>query len=369
VQLNWSEFYQGQWSERLATDINKTEIINVQSGFDVSQIHIHISTEPNDAAILVHLDFPQFYESIYMLGVLLVVLLGGDVSTVPRANHAFRITSKNCDPAFSGMLWSAPPAMPYGSTGVDATVYTGSGSLQASFQSNITSTGSQTETEKILQSVHNFALVTTANAVAPPFLDASEPAYWEAGSLVSPFFYKDRAHGATKNELTFFAQPSLTETTLSKWTGWAVPVGVAVVQSPSWFNDIQVAAQVPSAPVPINPGDPAHALYPLKARIDWATNPATAISFSGAWIGREGAINPATIDASAKIKTALADAASGLRIETLPSGSLAAHERILMTGQGLNERQLQMLETARNTALSNHGVLSGVTALRQLGSM
>src|SRR5262249_6096231 len=78
VQLNWSEYFQGQWSERLSTDINKSQPINVESGFDVRNIHVHVSTEPDDAAVRIHLDFPDKYEAAYALAVFFAMLLGVD---------------------------------------------------------------------------------------------------------------------------------------------------------------------------------------------------------------------------------------------------------------------------------------------------
>jgi hypothetical protein len=369
VQLNWSEYFQDTWSERLSTDINKSDIINVQTGFDPSQVHLHISKEPDDAAILVHLDFPEIYDIIYIIGVIVAILTGRDPSTVQRANHAFRITSKNSDAAFSGRLWSAPPEMPYNAPGVDATVYEGTGSLQSSFQSDITSTSSQTETEQILQTVHDFAVVTTANAIAPPFLDPSEPDYWEAGTLVSPFFFKDRAHPANPTETTYFVQPSLTEVTLTEWVGWAIPPTTGGATRKPWLDGATIVAQVPRSPIPIDPGDPMQAIYAVKPQVDWTTNPATAIAYGDTYVGANGGINPATVGVSANVTRVMTALANGLSLPSMPAGGLATRQQVLLGGSGLNETRLQLLKLAQQAAQGDTAMLTSAMALRQLESM
>lgn len=170
VQLNWCEYFQGAWSNRLSTDITKFQPINVPNGFDYSKIRIYVSKEADEAALLVH------------LGVNIIV--ADPIPGHPGGAYspAFRITSKNCEPAFGYSLW-APPDNPYNTTGIAATVYTGNSLLQASFQSEISLTNSTTETETILQTVNSYGLVTTANVVAPPSSirpnrTTGRPAHW-----------------------------------------------------------------------------------------------------------------------------------------------------------------------------------------------
>jgi peptidoglycan hydrolase-like protein with peptidoglycan-binding domain len=366
VQLNWSEYFQNTWSERLSTDIDKSDIINVLAAFDPSQVHLHISKEPDDAALLVHLDFPEIYDIIYIISVIIAILSGRDPSTVMRANHAFRITSKNSDPAFSGTLWSAPPEMPYNAPGVDATTYEGTGSLQSSFQSEITTTSSQTETEQILQTVHDFGIVATANAIAPPFLDPSEPDYWEAGALVSPFFFKDRAHSANTSEMTYFVQPSLTEVTLTEWVGWAIPPAIGGATLKPWLDGVTIVAQVPRSPIPIDPGDPTEAIYAVKSQADWTTNPATAIAYGDTYVGANGGINPTTVGVSANVTRVVTALANGFSLPSMPAGSLAARQQVLLGASGLNESRLQLLKLAQQAAQGDTAMLTSAMALRQL---
>jgi hypothetical protein len=372
VQLNWSEYFQGQWSERIATDMNKSDSINVLTGFDISTVHVHVSKEPNDAAVKIHLDFPAIYDLAYAFGVLAAEFGGGDVSKVPRANHAFRVTSKNCEPAFSGALWEAPPSMPYTSTGVDASTYTGTSLLQSDFETSIAADGTGTpEQENILQTVNNFELVTCANAVAPPFLDPSEPLYQDAGSLVSPFFYKDTGHPSTVNELTFFVQPSLTETTILQWDGWAVPFTTPDPNLVNWIDQVQVVAQVPAPVLPIGPGDPVYSVFPVQSVIDWATNPATAVNFGGTWIGQKGGLNPGALAGAAGglVRAGALGGATNIVLAGMASGSRLASggQMVLIGSSGLSASHLQSLNVAQSAKTSVTAMQTGVLALRQVG--
>ena len=91
---------------------------------------------------------------------------------------------------------------------------------------------------------------------SPQFLSPGESLDQEAGALVSPFFFKDTTDPSNSNELTFYVQPSLTETTIVDWLWWAIPYS-----SPrfNWndsniFNEIDIAPQVPVAgPIVVNP--------------------------------------------------------------------------------------------------------------------
>jgi hypothetical protein len=250
VQLHWSEYVQGTCSDRVSTDMNRYQPITVDDGFDPRlDVYIHVSkevdAEGNEGAVRIHLDF-QGYDAFY----------------------AFRVTSKNAVPDFVAEDGSATPPMPYTAPGIDATLHTGSGALRASFETRIAADGGgTTDTEAILQAVNNYALLACANPVAPPFLDPGEPRYQEAGSLVSPFFYKDTGAAATTNELTFFVQPSLTETTIAAWEGWAIGPAMPDPQviDPDWVNHVTVVAQVHVAHAGlVASADPAYSLslYP-----------------------------------------------------------------------------------------------------------
>jgi hypothetical protein len=244
------------------------------------------------------------------------------------------------------MPYTAPGIAP----GVDATLYTGSGTLQVSFQSAIASDEtSSTETENILQSLNNYALLTCGNPVVPAFLPPDDPDYQEAGTLVSPFFFKDDSNpnfasqATFQDERTFFVQPSLTETIVLEWQGWAIapsqPLQVAV--DPNLVNQIPVVAQVPTAgPVPINPGDPVYSIFPMQNLTDWVTNPSVAISYGGVAIGKNGAIKAGVVQG-------VIAAAPGLPIISVLTGAKAAGDGLIVAGrQGVSMSQLQAIRKA-----------------------
>lgn len=353
VQLHWTEFFQGKWSPRVSTDVMNAGPIDLPAPFDPATVFIHVSKEVEangvEGAVKVHLDIQ---EAFYELLTLSFAFAGGSPLVMPvmppRFSRAFRITSRNCDPAFGPELWEPAPSMPYNVTS-GTTSYTGaSNTLAASFESGIASDGSATlANETILHSVNSYAVVPCGNPVAPPFLDSSEPQYWQAGALVSPFFYKDTGHPLTRSEHTFFVQPSLTEKTIVEYQGWAVaPSG----PDKSWYNPkvlehIQLVPQTPlwDGPGPVEAGDPVYSLYPMNGAADWATNRATAIAYGDTWIGKGGAVNAGNGSAVAS-PDALPGIAGAANMGL--TGHAATESLILVGRQGLNANQLLMAKTA-----------------------
>jgi hypothetical protein len=311
-QVHWCEYYQGKWSKPISSDTTKYAPIAVASGFDPSQIYIRITKEGDEStgegAIKVHLDFPQNYTAdlAYLEALALYRALseigsafGDNPSPAPLPNYSFRITSKNCDLVLSQDFLSYAPPNPYDTTAVDASLLTGSGSLTSTFQNTFNASGAGTNTvEPILQTVNSFALLPCANPVVPsPFLNTNEPQYQQAGSLVSPLFYKDRSDTSTTDEMTFYVQPALTETTVTEWTGWAIPSPPInpVLNSGEIFGSIAVVAQVPTAgPGSLLVADKASSLYPMQTMTDWLTTPAATIAYNGSIVGRSGGLNNAT---------------------------------------------------------------------------
>ncbi len=283
------------------------------SGFDPNQVYIRVAKDGDESvgegALKVILDFPvksiadPWYAHIVELWTVADYFwrMSGlpDPNPYPEPTYSFRVTSKNCDLVISDDFFNAAPPNPYDSTAVDATLHTGSGALTATFQNTFDASGSgSTTTEPILQSVNSFGLLQCANAVVPsPFLDPTEPQYQQAGSLVSPFFYKDLSDVSTTDEMTFYVQPSLTETTVTEWTGWAIsiPIISPVLSSGEIFNRLPVNAQVPTAgPNQVLVADQTHSLYAMQPTTDWLTAPATTLSYNGTLIGQSGGINATT---------------------------------------------------------------------------
>lgn len=364
VQLHWCEYYQGKWSTRISSDVNKYPAIAVTDAFDPSQVYIRITKDGDESvgegALKVHLDFPQqnvsdpayLARAVPWLKLALVDKFLGitDPNPMPLPNYSFRITSKNCDLVLNQDFLSKAPMNPYDTTGVDATLYTGSGKLTSTFQSTFNASGNgPTTTEPILQTVNSFALLPCSNPVVPsPFLSPNQPDYVQAGSLVSPFFYKDMSDINTTDEMTFYVQPSLAETTITDWTDWAVVYsGVsAEVANGAIFATLPISAQVPtagpSAPVEI---DQTHSLYSVSAATDWITSPTTTIVYNGTLVGQSGGI-----DLAARPAIAAGNANAVTNTLATAAGATAQISLSIVSPRGLTHSNVQTIAKSAGTA-------------------
>ncbi|HEU4891609.1 MAG TPA: neuraminidase-like domain-containing protein [Vicinamibacterales bacterium] len=360
VQLHWSERVLGKWSTRISSDVERSELIRVHDDFDPRTVHVHVSKETdaqgNEGAIRIHLDFPDKYEVEYFFSVMALFFmlafeqnpkkradLEAAIAALSRANHAFRVTSKNCDPDFRSDYWLRAQTAPYNTTGVDATFYTGKTNLIASFASKIKDDGSSTtEQETILSSAREYALLTCGNPIVPPFLDPSEPLFAAAGGLVAPFFFKDTSHrgaGATaafRDERTFYVEPSLTETVVEQWDGWAVSPPGSVFIDPDFLEQIEVVAQIPQGPFPPDPGDPVYSLGTFIDPIDWVTNPNTAIKYGDVLVTKGGGLPAPDV----KLAPRFTSAATSPHLSTIG-------------GEGLGRHELQVIRASRDRLAVN----------------
>jgi len=370
LQLHWADYFKGKWSKPIASDPSKSTPIAVADGFDPSMVHIRVSTETADSgsegAVNIHMDFPFSFIAdpnyINAFWSWFFNLFSGIAGPLPYPNYLFRVTSKNCDPVVAASFFDYGPTNPYNATGVNATMFTGSGTLSASFQSNLAADGSSsTDTEPILQKVNNYAILPCANPVvpSPEFLSPNEPAYEEAGTLISPFFFKDTTDPSNSSELTFFVQPSLTETTVLDWIGWAIPYPMPAENwnDPNVLNQIQIATQVPTAgPVHVGPGDPVYSVYPMANPIDWVSNPATAISYGKLLVGKNGGVNlnPATssaIVAAGASAGGIASAGIAGGARNLAAASQPASGAIMAVGKaGVSLGALRSVQVAQRSS-------------------
>lgn len=367
LQLHWADYFQCRWSKPIASDVSKSSPVAVLDGFVPSMVYIRVSTETTDTgsegAINIYLDFPPSYSADpnyeFDLFVWFWEVLFGFTGPMPMPNYMFRVTNKNCDLVLSSNFFDFAQENPYDTTGIDATLRTGAGTLSASFQSNIVvGGGSSTDTEPILNTVYNYSILPCSNPVvpSPQFLDPSEPFYQEAGALVSPFFFKDTTDSANSNELTFFVQPSLTETTVVDWVGWAIPYPTPSV---NWFdhnflNEIEVASQVPVAgQLGVPPGDPAYSVFIMKNPVDWVTNPTTAISYGNTLIGKTGGITlraaaPSFTAGPGNVTTGVIPAGKPGIAQALASHGMAKSGAIVTVGkEGLTQSKLRAIKAAQ----------------------
>jgi hypothetical protein len=341
VQLHWSEYVRGKWSNRISTDLSKAEVINTSVDFDSSTVHVHVSKEfvnGEEGAVRIHVDGLRQEDS------------QDQRDNTPLTPYAFRVPSKNCDPDFGPQYWEVPQDAPYNVSFLSPTEYPeyppGSTNFTATFQSAITPGGSSTpKTEPILNVVDNFDLLTCSNPVVAPFLDPEEPLYRDAGALISPFFFRDASNPGVngqnefRDERTFFVQPSLTETLIHEWSGWAIPP-LSTAENwadPKVLDHINIVALAPVAGLPaIKPGDFVHSLVPMQGLTDWISDPRVAISYGGVAVGRNGGIRTAGL------------VTGGIRPVPTGNPGLRSGGLVVVGSQGLNATEIRTLPPVAN---------------------
>jgi peptidoglycan hydrolase-like protein with peptidoglycan-binding domain len=279
IQLNWSEYYQGKWTPRRSSDINRFPAFTVNDSFDVtSGVHVRASIDTdangNETAVRVHMD------GIY---------------------QAFRLTGKNAEPACGSAYWQNGNYMPYADAGWDASKYVGyaapsqgSADLKVTYVKSFTTVNGVLKSspaiasQEILQTVNSFNLLMCDN-VAP--FDTSNAYNLYMSSLIaasSPFFYEDTGDLKSNQELTFFVQPKLKETSITRWRGWVIRPEFPnwTIAEPTYWNNLQLAPQVPFRVPPLP--DP-EAVFRYQPNVDLIAAKSTVIPFGATLIGKTGA--------------------------------------------------------------------------------
>ena len=325
IQLHYCEYLQGKWSDRKSSDLTRAEAYAVESDFDPSQVYIHVSKEydddGNEGSVRIHLSY-NFWDPI-----------------------AFRLLGRNSEPEMAFRYGEDAPPMPYTNTGFLASKYSGSGTLQVNFTNQIQSQDGRviqtsSVTNPILQQGTTFTLLVCDNAVTTP-LPTTDPYLQQAAALSGPFFYED-----VGSNTTLFVDPSLTETTLDEWDRWVIPhtppdTGIA---ADTYWDNISLVAQLPSVGL-VNLPDPA-SIYKVKPPVDWATDPATAISFGTSLIGKSGSVTASKIAGLSAARlvtsTTLSKAAPASRV------SLNGSRLNTVGTSGLSLGTLQRINTVRS---------------------
>jgi hypothetical protein len=306
IQLNWSEYFQGQWSPRKSSDIKRFNSLTVNDDFNpVTDLFVHASIDygstgsdssvpdPVEAA-LVHLDSPS--------------------NTTNPIDQSFRLTSKNSEPSFSSFYWHRAWT-PYNSSdngfnnNYDASKYIGYDSspkqigvpnlnvnLPAAWVvSGDTSTQLSAVNEKILKNVNSFTLLPCDNLSLPTlpsyYHSFAEPTsyLYQVGVITSPFFYADSADNNNSKELAFFVQPSLIQKVIVTWNSWVLNTKPdPYTSSADYWNNVLVKAQVPIYNE-VNPADP-QSLYTVLPGQDRVTQPGALVSFNSGLVANPGGV-------------------------------------------------------------------------------
>lgn len=250
VQLNWSELFQGEWTQRVSSAVLRPYGAVVGAGFDRSAVFI---------------DAVKEYEAGEERAV--VVRLAGALEA------SFRVMSKNAPPEVG--VDHAITASPYSVYGVRATLRPGVETLNVTFFQTLRTGPPPTSTpvtRQILRKTRRYTLLSYPG----------ERPNAELAELTTPFFFQDDRH-------TFFVEPTLTETTVNGWRGWALAGASREARADRVrVGDLHLVAEVPASPLPQPEPDPLARFAPRAAGAPPAEQERVFL-FDGIAVGREGA--------------------------------------------------------------------------------
>ena len=284
IQLNWCEYYQGEWTERqlgrLEDNILKK---NVGINFDRANVYVHAMLEnPNQGnGVIIAFNCQP--------------LRGVGVASF---SGSFKLQSKLSRPE-EGSKNYIVKAQVYNSASIKmesryASRIATSSALTAKWNQKMTTKDGKStitmETKNILDKSKGRYYLLVCNSFADIYSGTNRSFEQQANSLISPFFYIDSQH-------TFYVQPELRETVIEKWDDWILPIPPIIID---WeIERIPIGGVFPIFPPPsINPFDPPgwedpipDAIIDFIEPIDWTINPGTILEFEGLPIGSNGKLD------------------------------------------------------------------------------
>jgi hypothetical protein len=316
VQLNWSEYYQGEWTTRGSSGFGNPVTVTVDQNFDRKHVFVHgtVATEGEVEVAYINLHF----ESAYRIGTKFPQPSTGVDSHPPRQPQpgpldiAFKVLSKNAPPQVGA---GQPPLVPpFPRLQPSVNTYLAPNAFQVTYVESIKTVDGQPSTvtmatQSILTNADNRDDCNSLTFCAMP-AHSDLP---NVGVLVTPFFYQDTHHA-------FYVEPSLTESIIDKWEHWAVPFPKIATQKGSDKKPRIVASfprykpprNLPAGLRPFNgvfgPGERFHAQI-VK---DPTTDDKSEVHYGGHTVGGAGG-KGAVKAPSATVNSAAAPAAKGAR--------------------------------------------------------
>lgn len=282
IQLNWSEYYQGQWTSREASGYGNPISVDIAPGFDKREVFIffvkEFDSDGEEAALRI-----QLSGEINVKG----FDPGMQFINNGRLKTSFRLISKLAAPEVAVREQLQPFEPPYSHDSSHVNHYDGSDSLKVTFLERIEDDGGLRpeytwSTDKILSNTNDYSLVIPGEN---PRLISQEFAH-----LINPFFFQDRHH-------TFYVEPTLTEKTFLEWEDW-------IIATPAPQIDLDDIVLIPNVPEWLDPGGPVEfdplSIFEIEALADWTTTPQTLFRFDEAWVGRTGGVNIQSLPAMDK---------------------------------------------------------------------
>jgi Neuraminidase-like domain len=273
LQLNWSDYFQGQWTARASSGLSplSSASLSVEQDFSPDKVFISVSYQGNkESGVKINLtgalqkgflvigrnsppiaatpDDPMFYP--YMAnGHLLQIATEDSPDFGLAATQFFPEHDTSYDLGWQ-FIEPGPVGPDFGPSG--GSLYSGS----------------------ILGRSDYYSLLFPSDS---PAIDN-----WP---YISPFFYMDSSQ-------TFFVEPTLTETTTPNFEGFGLSVGAlaGILNDKQWEGVNFVSAMPVSRGSQLNLSDAINtsAKFKVQLQTDWITNPNTLIKFNGGLIGSSG---------------------------------------------------------------------------------
>jgi len=350
MQLHWSEYLQGTWSNRASSEfvpVKKYDLMfyeqyNPQLGRYVTthtrwgRVPVTVPITEDYKSVFIHVS-KQSYENGEERGVF--IHLGGVI------NQAFYLAGRNSIP--EPAICESKPLMPYSKSGVHANRYSGSGALTVEFKQRSSIDGERpvdtVETPSILQEGGRYTLLPCDNNIT-----LGSP---EIASLVKPLFYQDNIH-------TLFIEPNVTEDTIEKWGGWVTHIQQAEQEwgRPDWWYELNVIAGMHQDTRPPDWHSP-ESILKIKTEVDWLINSGTGFLFEDALIGPSGRAKVAVLPPDEAVD---AIARGGQFVDFHPGSGIAQGSIVVAVGRDALDRAGLMAAPGGLNVVGSGGFNSGL---------
>jgi hypothetical protein len=325
VQLNWSEYYQSQWTPPASGGFGNPVTVIVDADFDRSTAYVHGEVVQDQEMEMAHINV--HFEEAFAPETRFPVPSTDPKAHVPRQpksgalDFAFEIISKNAPPqVVAGVAQLEPP---FPALKPEVNHFTAPKATQVRYVESIEQVNNNPPTvhmaTRVIMTTEDDREGSDQITACPTPIHAELP---NVGLLVTPFFYQDSQH-------VFFVEPSLTESVIDKWEHWAIPFPSVATQRGAegrlrlapCFPRYKPPKTLPASVRPFNgvfgPGERFHVLIPS----DPTTGDRCEIHYGGHAIGAGGtkgavqtpASRPKPSSTPAKSKPAGKSAAKGVR--------------------------------------------------------
>lgn len=279
IQLNWCQYFEGEWQGREMGGIENVMRANVSQNFNSNDVYMYASIEYHkgeETAVLVHVN-------------------STDIS------QAFRLVSRLAHPVADADYYNEASKPPFEFESRGKTKYKGKGDLQITFNDKITKittkVGGKRKKPKVIK--HETTATLLKNTKGTSFLFCNDvievSGDKEIDSLISPFFFEDN-----ERSVTMYVEPQVIEKTVTTWEEWIIREKKKNKRydDDKYWKEIPVSSFVPydkyvEFEKVIKPGLNPHlneADKILNKKRDWVLDARTVINYGDNLIGARGGV-------------------------------------------------------------------------------